>query len=54
MTQDKTIEKELIDNLLKHYKNPEDLIGENGLLRALKRRTVTTGNPRAIQTIKPW
>ena len=30
MTQDKTIDKELIDNLLKDYKNPEDLIGENG------------------------
>lgn len=33
MTQDKTIDNELIDNLLKDYKKPEDLIGENGLLK---------------------
>lgn len=38
MTQDKTIDKELIDNLLKDYKNPEDLIGENGLLRQLTKQ----------------
>lgn len=30
-----TIEKELLDNLLKDYKKPEDLIGENGLLKQL-------------------
>lgn len=38
-----TIEKELlddelIDNLLKDYKKPEDLIGENGLLKQLTKR----------------
>jgi len=33
-----TIENELIDNLLKDYKKPEDLIGENGLLRELTKR----------------
>ncbi len=38
MTQDKTIDKELIDNLLKDYKNPEDLIGENGLLKQLTKQ----------------
>jgi putative transposase len=38
MTQDKTINKELIDNLLKGYKNPEDLIGENGLLKQLTKQ----------------
>ena len=27
------IDKELLDQLLPNYKNPEDLIGENGLLR---------------------
>ena len=32
MTKEKSIDKELIDNLLKNYKKPEDLIGENGLL----------------------
>jgi putative transposase len=29
------IDKELLDQLLPNYKNPEDLIGENGLLRQL-------------------
>jgi len=32
------IEDELIDNLLKGYKKPEDLIGENGLLKQLTKR----------------
>src|SRR6266853_519420 len=32
MTRD-TIDNELIDNLLKNYKKPEDLVGENGLLK---------------------
>ena len=32
------IENELIDNLLKDYKKPEDLIGENGLLRQLTKQ----------------
>jgi len=33
-----TIEKELIDNLLKDYKKPEDIIGENGLLKQLTKQ----------------
>jgi putative transposase len=33
-----TIDNELIDNLLKDYKKPEDLIGENGLLKQLTKR----------------
>ena len=32
------IEDELIDSLLKDYKKPEDLIGENGLLKQLTKR----------------
>jgi len=32
------IEDDLIDSLLKDYKNPEDLIGENGLLKELTKR----------------
>ena len=38
MTKDKSIETELIDNLLKDYKKPEDLIGENGLLQQLTKQ----------------
>ena len=29
------IRKELLDELIKDYKNPEDLIGENGILKQL-------------------
>jgi putative transposase len=33
-----TIDNELIDNLLKDYKKPEDIIGENGLLKQLTKQ----------------
>ena len=33
-----TIDNELIDNLLKDYQKPEDLIGENGLLKQLTKQ----------------
>jgi putative transposase len=33
-----TIPNELLDELLKNYKNPEDLIGEKGILRELTKR----------------
>ena len=32
------IDNELIDNLLKNYKKPEDLVGENGLLKQLTKQ----------------
>lgn len=32
-----TIRKEILDELLKDYKNPEDIIGENGLLKQLSK-----------------
>src|SRR6478736_9861791 len=38
MTKDKSIDNELIDDLLKDYKKPEDLIGENGLLKQLTKQ----------------
>jgi putative transposase len=39
MTVEKELlDNELIDNLLKDYKKPEDLIGENGLLKQLTKR----------------
>jgi len=38
MTQKKNIDNELIDNLLRDYKKPEDLIGENGLLKQLTKQ----------------
>ena len=33
-----TIDNELIDNLLKDYKRPEDLVSEDGLLKQLTKR----------------
>lgn len=38
MTKDKSIDNGLIDDLLKNYKKPEDLIGENGLLKQLTKQ----------------
>ena len=38
MTKYQSIDHELIDNLLKNYKKPEDLIGENGLLKQLTKQ----------------
>ena len=35
-----TVSNELIDQLLAGYKKPEDLIGENGLLKQLTKRLV--------------
>ena len=33
-----TIKIEILDELIKDYKNPEDLLGENGLLKQLTRQ----------------
>ncbi len=30
-----TIRKEILDELIRDYKNPEDLLGENGILKQL-------------------
>lgn len=38
MTKDKSIDNELIDSLLQNYQKPEDLIGENGLLKQLTKQ----------------
>src|SRR5258708_13938319 len=38
MTKAKTVDDEILDDLLKDYKKPEDLIGENGLLKELTKR----------------
>jgi hypothetical protein len=35
-----TISNELLDSLLADYKKPEDLIGENGILKQLTKRLV--------------
>lgn len=34
------IRKEILDELLKNYKNPEDLFGEGGLLKELKKALI--------------
>ena len=40
-----TVNNELIDRLLADYKKPEDLIGENGLLKQLTKRTTGRASP---------
>jgi hypothetical protein len=41
-----TIDNELIDNLLKDYKKPADLIGENGLLKQPDKGVAGAGDGR--------
>ena len=45
MTTKKALPDDLIDSLLSNYKKPEDLIGENGLLKQLTKALVE----RALQ-----
>jgi len=33
-----TIKKEILDELIKDYRNPEDLLGEDGLLKQLTKQ----------------
>ena len=40
MTVSKSIPSELLDSLLSGYQKPEDLIGENGLLKQLTKALV--------------
>lgn len=40
MTAAKALPTDLIDSLLSDYKKPEDLIGENGLLKQLTKALV--------------
>jgi putative transposase len=56
----KAVPKDLIDSLLADYKKPEDLIGENGLLkqltkllveRALGKLCKTRGLPHKCETV---
>jgi hypothetical protein len=46
------IDKELIDKLLADYKGPEDLIGEQGLLKELTRARRRQPPPPQCQL--PW
>ncbi len=40
MPTDSTITPELLDKLLANYTNPEDLTGENGLFKQLKKALI--------------
>ena len=40
MTSDSTITPELLDQLLSNYSKPEDLTGENGLFKQLKKALI--------------
>lgn len=39
-----TIRKEILDELIRDYKNPEDLLGEHGLLKQLTKSTFGKSN----------
>jgi len=45
-----TIDNELIDRLLANYKKPENIIGENGLLKQLTKAVLQ----RALQAEMTW
>ena len=40
MTSESTITPELLDQLLSNYSKPEDLTGENGLFKQLKKALI--------------
>ena len=40
MTREKTKEEELLDELLKDYSDPKEILGENGLLKVLQKKLV--------------
>ena len=48
-----TIDNELIDNLLKDYQQPEDLIGENGLLKQLTKQLLERASSTAQAFLPP-
>ena len=45
-----TIDNELIDNLLKDYKKPEDIMGENGLLKQLTKQLLRSGSASVVRS----
>ncbi len=48
MTTDSTITPELLDQLLANYTKPEDLTGENGLFKQLKRALIERLRPSEV------
>ena len=40
MTREKTKEDALLDELLKDYSDPKEILGENGLLKLLQKKLV--------------
>ena len=49
----KVVPKELLDSLLADYRKPEDLIGENGLLKQLTKLLVEKAQAVRISMQKP-
>jgi hypothetical protein len=40
------ITEAVVDELLKDYEKPDDLLGQNGLLKQLQKRHARDGSPR--------
>ena len=53
MTSNSTITPELLDQLLANYEKPEDLTGENGLFKQLKKALIPTDVPGAEPPATP-
>ena len=43
-----TIKKEILDELIKDYRNPEDLLGENGLRGATNQTIIGEGDASRV------
>ena len=52
----KEIRKELLDELLEDYEKPEDLLGDEGLLKSLQKAFSCCGHPIATAPARlfPW
>lgn len=52
MNEAKAFPSDLIDSLLADYQNPEDLLGENGVLKRLTKAVVKRAPPGADDQAK--
>jgi hypothetical protein len=50
MTTNTTITPELLDQLLANYEKPEDLTGEGGLFKQLKKALIERARPSILAT----
>jgi hypothetical protein len=54
MTSKTTITPELLDQLLANYEKPEDLTGDEGLFKQLKKALIERALPSSLLRHGPW